>query len=131
MRSILFRILSPAVLAATAMTASSAMADTTLQVPFNFKVAGKTLPAGEYMVRHDSTGNFVTLASRGHHPWSYTWVVGPGIPSENSRRIVLKFDGSGDSRALRTVQYGSQITQRLDRKSAEAERESAEVTGGN
>ena len=36
----------------------------TVNVPFNFTVAGKTLPAGSYLVNHDSTGSFVTLESR-------------------------------------------------------------------
>jgi len=111
------------------MTATAAMADTTLKVPFKFTVAGKTLPAGNYSVRHDSTGSFVTLASRDHRGWSHTWIVGPGTPSENSRRIVLKFDGEGDSRSLRSIQFGSMITPQLDRHSSAAE--SAEISSGN
>ena len=78
MRSIFRKIvLASAFGVAIALAANSAMAATRVNVPFNFKVAGTTLPAGSYHVSHDSTGSFVTLRSL-ESSKSFTWLLTPG-----------------------------------------------------
>jgi hypothetical protein len=42
------------------------------------------------------------------------WVVSPADETAISARIVLNFDGLGNTYKLRTVQLGSRITPRLD-----------------
>lgn len=124
MRSILRKvILASAFGAAVALAGNSAMAATRVNVPFNFKIAGATLPAGSYQIVHDSTSAFVTLRSIDSNA-SYTWLLTPG-PSEESKKIVLKFDDRNGTHVLQSVQYGSMITPRLDKsKSIDLERES-------
>lgn len=124
MRSILRKvILATAFGAAVALAGNSAMAATRVNVPFNFKVAGATLPAGAYHIVHDSTSAFVTLRSLDSTE-SYTWLLTPG-PIEESKKIALKFDDRNGVHVLQSVQYGSLITPRLDKgKSLDIERES-------
>ncbi len=57
-------VLAPAILAAAALAGNVAAAETTLKVPFNFSVAGKSMPAGYYTVQRDSSGNIVSLRGR-------------------------------------------------------------------
>ena len=124
MRSILRKvILASAFGAAVALAGNSAMAATRINVPFNFKVAGATLPAGAYHIVHDSNSAFVTLRSL-ESSESYTWLLTPG-PAEGSKKIALKFDDRNGTHVLESVQYGSQITPRIDKgKSIDIERES-------
>jgi hypothetical protein len=120
MRSKIFSlVLAPALLAAVALTSNSAKAETGLKVPFSFTVAGKTCPAGVYTVRRDSNGNFVTLRSTSSRR-TFLWMVGPGSVDPTENHIVLKFDQSGNTHALRSIQYGSMVTSRLDGKSADS-----------
>ena len=130
MKSILSKfVLAPAVLAAVALAATSAKAETTVKVPFNFSVGNKVLPAGYYTVNKDS-GNFVTLIRRGTSD-IFTWVVGPGTPEPNDSKVALNFDVIGSSHVLQSIQYGTVITSRLDKKSLqESERESTRLSGG-
>jgi len=102
---------------AAAMTAAAAA---TVKVPFEFKAAGKVFPAGTYNIEKDSTLNSVTLYNK-ETAEGITMLVGPGAPDPNDSAISLKFDQDGESRILRTVQYGSQITSRLDRRQSEAD----------
>jgi hypothetical protein len=114
-------VLAPAVIAAAALATNTAMAETTVKVPFSFTVAGKNCPAGLYSIQWESThGNLVTLKSK-EVPQSFTWVVGPGDPTPGDTAVVLRFDELGEMHALRSVQYGSQITSRLDKKANQAE----------
>jgi len=123
-------VLAPAVLAAAALVSTSAMAESVVKVPFNFTVGNKTLPAGSYAVRHDSSKHFVTLLRKGTSD-IYTWIIGPGEPSPSQSKIVLTFDKVGDAHMLQTIQYGSLSTARLDKKSLrQAEHESIRLTGG-
>ena len=58
MRSKLHTVLaSAALMAAAVLATNSAMAETTLQVPFNFIVAGKICPAGHYTVKENAIGS--------------------------------------------------------------------------
>ena len=123
MRSILRKvILASAFGAAVALAGNSAMAATRVNVPFNFTVAGKTLPAGGYHLVHDPSSAFVTLRSLESND-SYTWLLTPG-PSEYDKKIALKFDDLNGTHVLQSVQYGSMVTPRLDNKSIDIERES-------
>ena len=108
-------ILAPAVLAVATFAAVSAHADATLKVPFSFTAAGKDCPAGLYTVSKDITHNLVTLKSK-EATRSFTWVVGPGDPAPNSTAVTLRFNETGSNHELRSVQYGSNITSRLDKK---------------
>jgi hypothetical protein len=98
------------------------MAATRVNVPFNFTVAGKTLPAGGYHLVHDPSSAFVTLRSLESND-SYTWLLTPG-PSEYDKKIALRFDDLNGTHVLQSVQYGSMVTPRLDNKSIDIERES-------
>ena len=105
MRSIFRKvILATAFGAAVALAGNSAMAATRVDVPFNFKVAGATLPAGSYHLIHDSTSAFVTLRSL-ESTQSYTWLLTPG-PSESSKKIALTFDDRNGTHVLQSIQYG-------------------------
>jgi hypothetical protein len=123
MRSILRKAILASVFgAAVALAGNSAMAATRVNVPFNFSVAGKTLPAGGYHLVHDPSSAFVTLRSLESND-SYTWLLTPG-PSEYDKKIALRFDDLNGTHVLQSVQYGSMVTPRLDNKSIDIERES-------
>lgn len=124
MRSILRKVIvTSAFGVALALAGNSAMAATRVNVPFNFSVAGQTLPAGAYDLVHEPTSAFVTLRSVDSNS-SYTWLLTPG-PSEDDKKIALKFDDRNSTHVLQTVQYGSKITPRIDKgRSIDMERES-------
>jgi hypothetical protein len=123
MRSILRKvILASAFGAAVALAGNSAMAATRVNVPFDFSVAGKTLPAGGYDIVHDGSKAFITLRSLDATE-SYTWLLNPG-PAESSTKIALRFDDRNGTHVLQSVQYGSMTTPRLDHtKSIDLERQ--------
>jgi hypothetical protein len=115
MQSILRKLaLAPAVLAAAAFMTTSAMAETTIKVPFNFTVGGKVFPAGRYVVERDDAGSFVSLINR-DVPKVASWVLAPGSPAPNESKIALKFDMVGNTHVLQSIQYGSLITSKLDK----------------
>ena len=129
MKSILKFVLAPAVLAAAVLTASSAKAETTVNIPFNFTADGHVCPAGRYILQHDSNSSFLTLSRKGSAD-TFTWIVGPA-DSTSERKISLKFDELGKTHVLQSVQYGTLITSRLDKKTLrDAERDSNQLTGG-
>ena len=116
-------ILASAFGVAVALAGNCAMAATRVNVPFNFSVAGKTLPAGGYNLVHEANSGFVTLQSIESND-SYTWLLTPG-PAENDQKVALRFDDSEGKHVLESVQYGSKITPRIDKKkSIEMERDS-------
>ncbi len=111
-------VLAPAVLAIAAFTAKPAVAESyNVTIPFNFVAAGKTCPAGNYMVTEENFGGTVRLAGKDHN---FVWILFPGNPAPSDHNIVLTFDSAGQNYILRTVQYGGEITQRLDKKNKEA-----------
>lgn len=115
-------ILALAFLATAALATNSAKAETALKVPFNFTVAGQPMPAGQYVLLHDETFHSVTLRNKATAK-SFSWLVGPGSVNPADDRIGLNFDRLGDdSHALRSIQYGSQITSRLDKDSQSADK---------
>lgn len=121
MRSIFGKlILAPVVMAAAALATTSASAESSVKVPFNFTVAGNSMPAGAYSIEKDSTGNTVTLKSKATSQ-SYTFLIGPGDAAPTDSNVTLRFDELGGGHALRSIQYGPQITSRLDRGTFESE----------
>jgi hypothetical protein len=122
--------LAPVVIMAVALAANPAVAETTtVTVPFSFKVAGKTFPAGDYWIRHDDRGNFVTLAPQGSSQ-SFSSIIGPGVPSPWEYKIALKFDLVGQTHLLQSIQYGTMITGKLDKEALKSERSSEEYSSG-
>lgn len=103
--------LAPAIMAAAAFTAHTAMAEM-IRVPFNFIVEGKNCPAGVYSVK--ASGDTVNLMGSGTH--SFAWILHPGTPGSVDGRVVLKFDQIGSERVLHSLQYGSLVTSQLDKK---------------
>jgi len=121
--------LAPAVLAAAAFTAQPAMAATSykIEVPFDFVVAGKTMPAGEYRLRQET--GLATVAFEGSSTF-YRWIAGPGVDNPADQRAILTFDNIGASHVLRTVQAGNRITGRLDTKYAHSRAAEEQIAGG-
>ena len=127
MRCKLHTILASAALVAAAVLATnSAMAETTLQVPFSFMVAGKICPAGHYTVKENAIGSYVTLTNEDSSR-VFTWILGPGSPAFDASKVVLKFDVAGQTHLLRSVQVGSMTTPMLDKQDANSEYVSAEL----
>jgi len=119
MSSILRKLsLASAVLTAAALTAAPALAETSVTVPFSFVVAGKLCHAGRYNVDRNPLSGIITLqamdASR-----TFAWTAGPGDPAPTDTRVVLRFDSRGSVFYLNSIQDGSAITQRLDKKAPE------------
>ncbi len=116
MRSLVQKFfLASAVAAMAALTASSALADVKVNVPFNFTANGKVCPAGYYSVGRDDTTGIVTLRN-GTWLRAFAWLAGPGEPAPTDSRIVLRFDKIEGGYTLQSVQYRSLITARLDKK---------------
>ncbi len=107
-------ILASAIVATAALAANSAMASTTVNVPFSFAVAGKILPAGSYRIERDSTGGFVTLESQ-KLSQTFTWILSPGHPDPTDRKIALRFEDRDRTHVLESIQFGSMVTPKLDR----------------
>lgn len=127
MRSTLYKVLaSAALMAAAVLATNSAMAETTVNVPFNFMVAGKACPAGHYSVKKNATGSYVTLTNEDSSR-VFTWVLGPGTPDFSDNHVVLQFDLAGKTHLLRSVRIGSMTTPVLDKNGANSEYVSAEL----
>jgi hypothetical protein len=127
MRSKLHTVLASAALVAAAVLATnSALADTTLRVPFSFTVAGKTCPPGRYSVKESRTDSYVILtnedSSRG-----FIWLLKPADADYKADKVVLNFDVAGQNHLLRSVQIGSRTTRILDKDVHNSEYRSAEL----
>jgi hypothetical protein len=118
-------ISAAAVLATAALSLTPAMAATKVNVPFSFVASGKSFPAGVYTVDRGSLRD--TLRMQDSTGNTLTWIGLPadinptGSMASATNRTVLKFDVVGEKYLLRTVQYGSAITSRLDKKARELE----------
>jgi hypothetical protein len=106
-------ILASAAMAAIAFTANTANAAAQVNVPFSFQVNGKTFPAGQYVVNKTWNQNLVTLQAKDAKAGLMS-MIRPGQPAPTDTRIILTFDEKDQSHALRSIQYGSQVTPRLD-----------------
>jgi hypothetical protein len=111
-------VLAPVMLAALAFTANTAMAESNINVPFNFTVGGQKCPAGLYTVSKDSQDGSVRLVGPAH---SFVWGAHPGDAKTDEKRVVLKFDGSGQDHVLRSIQYGPLVTSQLNKKTTNTE----------
>jgi hypothetical protein len=117
MRTVLGKlVLAPVVLAAAALAASTAAAQATVNVPFSFTAAGKVMPAGTYVLDKDAMANIVMLRNI-HSTETFQWLLGPGDPAPTDRNVTLRFDDLDGTHALRSIQFASLITSRLDRNS--------------
>ena len=89
MRSKIYTVLaSAALMAAAGLATNSAMAETTLNVPFSFMVAGKACPAGHYTVKENPIGTFVTLTNQDSSR-VFTWILLPSSPDFKNGDVVL------------------------------------------
>jgi hypothetical protein len=104
---------------AATLTTHSAKAETTLNVPFSFTVAGQSMPAGLYSVEQDVFHNTVILRSK-QDSKSFSAVLVPGDPSPSELHIALTFETSGGTHSLKTIQYGGRITSRLNQAPRES-----------
>jgi hypothetical protein len=130
MRSILHSlVLAPALLAAAAFTTTSAKAETTVNVPFTFTVAGKPCPAGLYILQRDPIHSFVTLMGK-NAPVGFNWNLGPGDGVVKESNIKLSFEKEGEGYALESIQYGSQATHRLNKKPKDSEHRQTRILQG-
>jgi len=91
---------------------------TTVNVPFNFTVQGKSLPAGQYLVQRDSSGSFLRLQGKDGGK-SFVWITGVTANGEN--RVILRFDDVNQTRVLNSIQYGPLLTPTLDKKERKTE----------
>jgi len=122
-------VLAPAVLAAAVLATSSATAETTVKVPFKFTAGNQVCPAGYYTVHHDETGNFVTLTGKSTSH-TFTYIVGPGAADPADTKVALKFDDLSGTHVLQSIQYGSLVTSRLDKKALREMEHESQLTGG-
>jgi len=105
--------MASAVLAGAALASHVAMAESTVNVPFSFKVDGKICPAGQYSVERDSQHNTVILRSK-QAPIGYNWILTTGDENRASTDVRLKFSQNDRDFTLQSVDYGRQSTHRLD-----------------
>lgn len=110
-------VMAPAVLAAAAFIAQPAMAEShVVNIPFSFTAAGKTCPAGRYTVNSDDLQATVSLAGQKR---DFVWLLVPGDNTITDQRVVLTFDTYNGNHQLRSISYGTQTTNSLDRKHSE------------
>jgi hypothetical protein len=122
-------VLASAALAAAALATIPAMAETstTLNIPFSFTVNGQSLPAGAYSVRRDILSNFIRFQGKDASQ-SFIWLSIPG--ATHGDRVILKFEGQGQTHVLQSVQYGPFVTNRLNKKTRSTEDLSPQPTPG-
>jgi hypothetical protein len=115
---------------AAVLATNVAKAETTIKVPFSFIVAGKTFPAGLYVISRDEKDHgFVTLVAKGSGQ-TYSCLLTPGAPGPTERKVALNFDLVGETHLLQSIQYGPMITAKLDKKSLANERQNLQNSGG-
>jgi hypothetical protein len=119
-------------MAAVALAAIPAVAATTstisLKVPFSFTVNGKECSPGVYSIQRNAVASTVILQARDGSR-SFMWIAGPS-DGANAGSVVLSFDQIGETHVLRSVQSGSLLTHRLDRKTMKSETVTEQVTPG-
>jgi hypothetical protein len=130
MRFMAFKSVMAAVVLTTAgLGTVAAKAETTLNVPFSFTVAGQSMPAGVYTVQQDTFHNQVILRNQDASK-SFAYALRPGDPAPSEVHIALKFEAVGDSHVLRWIQVGSKLTSRLDDRSAPTSFDPARLSQG-
>jgi hypothetical protein len=111
------RIMLRSVVLATATlcaTAAFAAEKAVVDIPFNFVNQGHSYPAGKYAATLEPQFNLIRLSSMENAKVSASWVAGPADFDPTDEKLTLKFDDSGNSHFLRTVQLGPRVTSRLD-----------------
>lgn len=112
MRALIYSVvLTTASLCATAAFAAT---QAKVNIPFNFESQGHAFPAGQYVATLDVNQNVLALRSTSDASVSARWAVGPADYKPNDEKLVVKFDGLGESHTLRSLQLGPRITSRLD-----------------
>jgi hypothetical protein len=121
-------------LVALVATATSALAvkptsvDARINVPFSFTVDGKRCPAGTYQVKGDAANNWVSLVGRDSSK-IFSWIVVPNSEADPTK-VSLQFDRTGADHTLRSIQYGSQSTLRLDMHKRQSDEQEDTARGG-
>jgi len=110
-------VLASAVMVAAAFTAHTAVAET-VHVPFDFKVKGKTMPAGEYIVHRNGLNSFVSLEDRQSN-MHYTWTLEPGDAAPTSSDVKVSFTKIGDEYELHSIQYHALTAPNIDKHKSE------------
>ncbi len=114
MRFMTFKsVLAAVVITTGALGTHGVKAETPLNVPFSFTVAGQTMPAGIYTVQNDNLHNVVVFRNQAATK-SFTYALRPGDPAPTESHVTLKFESAGDSHILRSIRVGSKETSRLD-----------------
>jgi len=103
-------VASAAVFCATAAFAAN---QAKVDVPFGFTAQGQSYPAGTYEVSLDANSNFVTMQSKTDAGKRISWSVGPA--DAGIAPAVVRFDQTGASYALKTIQVGEHVTPILDK----------------
>jgi len=121
---------------ASAMTATAAFIPvpalavapaSTLHVPFSFSVDGVILPAGDYEVDRDSTGNVIYMKGE-HGGRTFSWISRTAPVA--GQRVILHFEARRESYALQSIQYGAMITPPLVLNATRIEDVSAAIKAG-
>jgi hypothetical protein len=115
--------------ATATLSAKPARADASVKVPFSFTVDGKQCPAGTYRVKSDAPTNTVTLVGRDSSK-IFSWIIVPKTGEGDPKKVVLQFDLAGSDHALRSIQFGSQATSRLDTHRQQSDEMQDTVRGG-
>ena len=124
-----FLLVALVAIAAATLTAKQALADASVKVPFSFTVDGKRCPAGTYLLKGDAASNTVTLVGRDSSK-IFSWIIVPKTSEVDPNRVILQFDQAGSDHALRSIQYGSQATGRLDTHGRQSDEMQDTARGG-
>jgi hypothetical protein len=118
-----------AIVVTTAASGHIARAETTLKVPFSFTVSGHAMPAGVYTVQESTFHNMVIFRNQ-DSTQSYSYTLQPGDDAPSAAHVALKFEAAGDQHVLRSIQFGSKTTSRLDKAPAPGSYEPARLSQG-
>jgi hypothetical protein len=96
--------------AALAITARGQAADLVrVNIPFEFVVAGKTLPAGTYTVKHVNDWNDRALAIDSFENHAGVLIVSSDAKHTLTDKPALSFEQVGNLRVLRKIETDSRI----------------------
>ena len=130
MRFRAFKAIMAAIVVTTAsLSAHNAKAETTLKVPFSFTASGQAMPAGLYSVKEDTFHNLMILRNQKTSK-RFECALRPGDAQANLVHVALTFETLGASHTLRSIQYGSKMSFRLDKNSERAGFEPAGLSQG-
>lgn len=80
-----------------------------VNIPYDFVVSGKTLPAGAYRVSRLSEGNLYELAIRSVETGSTVYTLSSEIESVSSNKTKVTLQGSGEQHFLSKIQTADHI----------------------